>query len=120
LLCSSILHIAAIDGKRCRDIESFLVEIGHAFSFPEYYGRNMNALNDCLNDLDWIDKDSYVLIINHFESFISESEEDKNDVINFLNEIAQEWKNYDGADNDETRILLLSTIESPLWCKSII
>jgi hypothetical protein len=30
-----------------------LAEFAKQFSFPGYFGYNWNALNDCLNDLDW-------------------------------------------------------------------
>ncbi len=102
-LNSGDYFIAAIDGKKCVDIKSFLVEIGRAFSFPEHYGENLDALDDCLNDLDWIDKDNFALIINDYQSFISESEEDRMKVNDLLNDVSDEWKNYDGDDNDDNR-----------------
>ena len=95
--------IASIDGNRCKNLKSFLFEIGRAFGFPEHYGMNMSALDDCLNDLDWIEKDNYVLVINNNESFIIDSHDDRVAAIEFLNEIADEWKNYAGEDNDEYR-----------------
>lgn len=85
--------IAAIDGIQCKTIESFLIEIGRAFSFPDYYGKNVNALNDCINDLDWIPKNNYILIINNADSFISGNNEDRQDMIDFLNEVSEEWSN---------------------------
>lgn len=102
-LDSGDYYIAAIDGNRCKDIKSFLIEIGRAFSFPEYYGENLDALDDCLNDLDWIEKDNYVLVINNYESFLSGENSDRDSIDNLLTEVAEEWKNYDGDDNDESR-----------------
>lgn len=98
--------ITAIDGNQCNTIESFLEEIGRAFSFPDYYGQNVNALNDCINDLDWIPKDNYILIINNFESLISDNKKDREDMIDFLGEISEQWKNvpnYDGEDESRKK-----------------
>jgi hypothetical protein len=48
-------------------------EMHEAFSskleFPEYYGRNLNALNDCLGDIEIPDDGGRVLVLNKYDSF---------------------------------------------------
>lgn len=36
--------------------------IGAALSFPAWYGRNLDALHDCLTDLSWLPAGEHVLI----------------------------------------------------------
>jgi hypothetical protein len=36
--------------------------IGVALSFPAWYGRNLDALHDCLVDLSWLPAGEHVLI----------------------------------------------------------
>lgn len=36
--------------------------IGAALSFPEWYGRNLDALHDCLVDLSWQPDGEHVLV----------------------------------------------------------
>jgi RNAse (barnase) inhibitor barstar len=36
--------------------------IGVAMNFPAWYGRNLDALHDCLADLSWQDHDEHVLV----------------------------------------------------------
>ncbi|MGB8960609.1 MAG: barstar family protein [Pseudonocardiaceae bacterium] len=36
--------------------------IGAALSFPEWYGRNLDALHDCLADLSWQPAGEHVLV----------------------------------------------------------
>ncbi len=36
--------------------------IGVALSFPAWYGRNLDALHDCLTDLSWLPAGEHVLI----------------------------------------------------------
>jgi RNAse (barnase) inhibitor barstar len=36
--------------------------IGVALSFPSWYGRNLDALHDCLADLSWLAAGEHVLI----------------------------------------------------------
>lgn len=58
-------YVAVLDGSHCRTMKSFLKGIGEVFKFPSYYGPNLNALNDCLNDLEWLNKPNYVFFITH-------------------------------------------------------
>ena len=41
-----------IDASGIRDWESFHDVFAHAFGFPEFYGRNMDAWIDCMSYLD--------------------------------------------------------------------
>jgi RNAse (barnase) inhibitor barstar len=38
--------------------------------FPDYYGRNLAAFNDCLSDLDVPDEGGSVLIFRRFDRFV--------------------------------------------------
>lgn len=40
-----------VDGAGLEDLPGVLAAIGEALAFPAYYGRNLDALNDCLRDL---------------------------------------------------------------------
>lgn len=40
----------------------FLCEIGSLLKFPDYYGENWNAFEECINDLSWIKEKNVVLI----------------------------------------------------------
>ncbi|WP_456442075.1 barstar family protein [Psychroserpens sp.] len=92
--------IARLDGTRCLNKKQALYEIGRAFNFPDYYGENLDALDECLNDLSWIKLDSYLLIINNFDKFLSsEKDELKLDFIDLFNETSNSWlnvPNYEG------------------------
>lgn len=41
------------DVGNCADVGSTLLELGRALKFPDWYGANFDALNDCLTDTDW-------------------------------------------------------------------
>ena len=95
-------YVAVLEGARNKTIKSFLDEIGKAFKFPSYYGKNLSALNECLNDLEWIDKPNYILFIEDYEKFLSkESKDDKVHILGLLNEASRQWANvpnYEGED----------------------
>jgi RNAse (barnase) inhibitor barstar len=42
-----------LDGRHLGDKTSLLAGIGLALNFPEYYGGNWDALDECLADLSW-------------------------------------------------------------------
>lgn len=45
-----------------RDSMSLLDAAARALAFPDYFGRNANALRDCLTDFDWIGERRIVLL----------------------------------------------------------
>jgi RNAse (barnase) inhibitor barstar len=97
-----LYYVAVLNGSNCKSLQAFLKEIGRTFKFPSYYGRNLNALNDCLNDLSWINKPNYLLcIINSKDFLIKESNETKEHILQFLERISKQWSNvpnYNGED----------------------
>jgi RNAse (barnase) inhibitor barstar len=61
-------YFGFIREDQIEDIESFYDEISRALSFPDYFGRNLDALQDMLSDLDWIPFQHIFLIIRNSNS----------------------------------------------------
>lgn len=57
------LAYAECDFAGTSDLDVALEKIGHALDFPDWYGNNLDALNDCLTDLAWRDTPETVLLI---------------------------------------------------------
>ncbi|HEY2061141.1 barstar family protein [Amycolatopsis sp. NBC_01480] len=51
-----------VDGSRTLDKPGTLAAIAEAMSFPDYFGRNLDALYDMLTDLSWLPAGEHVLI----------------------------------------------------------
>ncbi|MEL7023238.1 MAG: barstar family protein [Pseudomonadota bacterium] len=47
-----IVSLAKIDCSRITDWPSFHDEFDRVFAFPDFYGRNMDAWNDCMTSID--------------------------------------------------------------------
>lgn len=88
---ASGLHVGVIDGAHCTSKPKLLDQFGHAFVFPGYYGRNWDALSDCLTDLSWLSCGAFALLIRHAEQLLAESEPDLDVLAEILEDAAKHW-----------------------------
>ena len=51
-----------LDGRDLTDKDRLLTALGRVLDFPDYYGNNWDALDECLADLSWHDGPLYLLI----------------------------------------------------------
>ena len=58
-----------LDGKTIADKAGFLQTIADVMAFPNYFGQNWDALEDCLTDLDWLNGDRFILLYDQPDSF---------------------------------------------------
>jgi RNAse (barnase) inhibitor barstar len=58
-----------IDGTRIRSKGDFYDAVAVALSFPDWFGRNLDALYDCLRDLSWLPAGEHVLVWSAPEVF---------------------------------------------------
>jgi hypothetical protein len=52
-LTASAGLVPVLDGRTLTDKRSLLAAVGHALDFPDYFGENWDALEECLGDLSW-------------------------------------------------------------------
>lgn len=88
----SSLFIAEIQGSEVQQLQDFLKTISMVFQFP-FPSRSLDSYNDWMRDLDWLEKDGYVLIINNYKDFLSQDLLSKKDIIDgFANIILPFWQ----------------------------
>lgn len=51
-------------------------ELSSKLDFPDYFGRNLNALLDMLCDLEWLSRESYIILIHDAEFLLSNESSD--------------------------------------------
>jgi len=56
----SVLEGSVAEVKTDKELFSVVAE---AMKFPDYFGNNWDALDECLSDLDWLPVDGYLLIL---------------------------------------------------------
>ena len=57
------LHFARISLRGAADRDAILAALAQALAFPEWFGGNWDALEDCLTDLSWASAEGYVLVL---------------------------------------------------------
>lgn len=70
-------HVVDIDGAKARTLRGFYPRIAKALIFPDYFGKNLDALADCLASLEHVGSQDVVLLIRHFDDFLDKEKPDK-------------------------------------------
>ena len=68
---------ATISGLKCQTLRGFYTQIANALHFPDYFGKNLDALEECLLDLSWLAEKEVSLTISN-RSYFLENETDEN------------------------------------------
>jgi hypothetical protein len=80
------LYIAEIDSSDVKQLQDFLTTMSKVFRFP-FPSRGLDSYNDWMRDLDWLNKDGYVLVINNYKDFLSQDLLSKEAVIDGFSSI---------------------------------
>lgn len=56
--------VAPIDFSGCAGKDDALARFARALHFPDWFGGNWDALQDCLSDLSWLQGDGYLLLLD--------------------------------------------------------
>ena len=59
------LTLIRIDLKGLASKAGLLGRVARALNFPDWFGKNWDALNDCLTDLSWLDGRGWVIIFEN-------------------------------------------------------
>lgn len=57
------IQLIELDGGRMQSSADFYTEVSSKLKLPDYFGRNLNALDECVTDLEWVDGKSPVVIV---------------------------------------------------------
>ena len=57
------LDLAPVDLRGVEDKEALLERLAQALGFPDWFGGNWDALEDCLCDLSWRPGEGHVLVL---------------------------------------------------------
>ena len=64
--------VRVVRGHKMRTTTALFDEFAAALQFPDYFGENWNALDECLADLSWMPADRYVVIITRASEVLAD------------------------------------------------
>jgi Barstar (barnase inhibitor) len=58
-----------LDGELMSETTGLMAEFARVLRFPDYFGKNWDALSDCLTDLSWFNdtRSHFVVAIDHWD-----------------------------------------------------
>jgi RNAse (barnase) inhibitor barstar len=84
------MYLTEIDGANVTTLTDLYALLKVRLKFPDYFGDNLDALNDALYDLEWMEDEKLIFHIKNYDQFLAkESREDKLALLQILNENAQ-------------------------------
>ena len=83
---------ASIDALKIHSSLDLFDEIAASMNFPEYFGRNWDALDECLRDMEsWIPANGYVLFVNNAQVLWESHRHETSSLISSWLFCAEEW-----------------------------
>ena len=84
-----------LDGNLCNTLADCYKTLKQQLSLPEYFGNNLDSLDEMLSDLDWIEEEQVkIIVLNSFfilkeeaqkkESFFAVLNENENDMLGII------------------------------------
>lgn len=80
-------EVIRLDARRCADKDALLESVGEALHFPDYYGMNWDALEECLFDLSWWEG-PIIMLIEHADALGADTLET---LVDIWSEAAAAW-----------------------------
>ncbi len=85
--------VKTVAGAKCKTKAGLLSEFARALSFPDYFGHNWDALEECLIDLEWLPAKGYVVLVTDADQVLlkPDEEDDYQTFIEILTESGEAW-----------------------------
>ena len=87
--------VCYVRGNLCESVKDFFREVSAAMRFPDYFGWNWNAFDECITDLEWLKFSCLLIIIDDYDSLFRKENADDEYVdylIGFLKKAVEYWK----------------------------
>lgn len=83
--------LRVVNGKKCATPAGLFAEFARALEFPDYFGHNWDALEECLADLEWLPAKGYVIVIADAQAVMPGDDEDYETLLEVLSDAGEAW-----------------------------
>jgi len=85
--------LRSVDAADARTVEGLFDSVADVFEFPDYFGSNWAALDECLADLDWLPAvNAYVLVLRSAaDVLVDEPSAELATLLRVFEKVAQQW-----------------------------
>jgi RNAse (barnase) inhibitor barstar len=97
-----------LDGKNIERKEQLLNHVATVLHFPNHFGSNWDALEECLTDLEWVDGDGYLIYFDHIDGLLSAHPDQFATFVEIVRDAVESWK-----EDGEAMVVLLSGAKAP-------
>lgn len=88
-----------LNGYKMQTEEDAYTEMASTFQFPDYFGRNLDAVDECLSDFEFKDYKGFLVIINDYKSLFGVNNFNVT-LLGILNRAGYEWSIGEPTGND--------------------
>jgi RNAse (barnase) inhibitor barstar len=82
-----------IDGEQVDTLDKFYEQLISQLNLDDDFGRNLDAFDEMINDLDWLEQNNVHLVFKNYDEFLSEENDESREIIlTILDDAAAEWK----------------------------
>ena len=86
------LALWRVDIGHVHDKQGFTALVAKALTFPDWFGGNWDAFEDCLSDLSWNPAPGYVLLLEHGKHFGAGHKQEFITAVEVLTGAAEYWR----------------------------
>jgi RNAse (barnase) inhibitor barstar len=86
--------VIPLDSDKIHTQRGFYEEIAESLEFPEYFGFNLDSLDEMINDLSWLEDQKIVIYIQDSTSFLSKERNPSKitTILELLEAACEEWR----------------------------
>jgi hypothetical protein len=83
--------IKEFHGRKCRTTAGLMGEFARVLEFPTYFGKNWDAFEECVTDLQWLPAPGYLFIVTEAEQLLPDHDEEYETFLKILEESGKVW-----------------------------
>lgn len=99
---SNNILIIEIECSNCKDKQSLMIEMFNKLNFPSYFSYNWDSLDECLNDLEWIEYESLIIVLKDIEYLLVNETYNLEYFYDIISDSLSEWSEGENFDRDKT------------------